>query len=778
MSLRTPTGVAGEVRNWMISMIAHDSAADTEWGMKSVCGICLFLAPLVMQAATLTLAPPINVNRPWPGPEYWTNPAEDWVCRDGRIENTFSGSGRDVVVLTGEVGDQAGAFTLRARIDQTSFELKSDGFVGFQAGLRAPSGDFREAAVAGTGFSAGLNADGSMFIGGEHTVPHLANKPFRNLKLSLRAEPDRGDDYKLILSLTDPSGKQLGEVSTMCHRSWLPGLVALTASSEPAPAVRLKDPRPPSPPQFHRQRGGDICFRFDDIVLAGDKVHPRPERALGPILWTSQLLSNDGHIYLLMQAAPFGRQERMDATLYLDGEKSSSVTLDPASRTARFMIRKDVLKSGHEYEIRFAGGSWKGTVHPVPQDRPLVVASLSGDDGTDFPHVSLTGNVLSHRPDVLVFLGNQIQKETGGFGNLVDQHPNERAALCYLRKYYLHGWAWREALRDIPTVTLPGERDVFQTRLWGDGGTAADVAMGYGVRAQDGGGYMLSPELVNIVHTTQAGNLPPPVDPSPCGSGITVYFTDWAYGPLRFAVLNDMQFRTPAGRDLPEIRLVNGVPTKPAAFRGAAADPKGAQLFGTRQENFLARWAESRRAGEPFRVVLSRSPLVGMNVQPGVQGGEFPVPDFQAAAWPVRKRDLVVAALRDTRAVHLTGSLQLGASGRYLLPEAGDGPWFIAAPPVTNESPAGWPAKNHGSVSTDAFGNRFVVQAAAVAADGKAMTGYSITRWDAASGQVVAENWPSDAAPNLPPPHNKPFPGWPHTLVPGAGKGERTALHP
>ena len=35
-----------------------------------------------------------NVTRPWPGKDFWANPAEDWHLSKGRIENTFSGGNR------------------------------------------------------------------------------------------------------------------------------------------------------------------------------------------------------------------------------------------------------------------------------------------------------------------------------------------------------------------------------------------------------------------------------------------------------------------------------------------------------------------------------------------------------------------------------------------------------------------------------------------------------------------------------------------------------------
>ena len=48
------------------------------------------------ESFTPAIAP--DVSRPWPGKDFWANPAEDWSLSKGRIENTFSGGNRNVVL--------------------------------------------------------------------------------------------------------------------------------------------------------------------------------------------------------------------------------------------------------------------------------------------------------------------------------------------------------------------------------------------------------------------------------------------------------------------------------------------------------------------------------------------------------------------------------------------------------------------------------------------------------------------------------------------------------
>ena len=755
--------------------------------------LLLFFTLSACCASAITLAPslPGGVSRPWPGPDFWTNPAEDWICRDGFLENTFPGGNRNVVILTAEVNANSSAFTFRTRIDQTSFELK-DGFVGFQIGLRAPSGDYRAAAVSGTSLCVGLNFDGTLFIGGHRATNSFAKPPFHNLTLDLRAEPAEDGTYKLNLTLADPSGKKIDGTSANCDASWLPGLVALTASSQRPPDTAIGSPRPAELPKISCERGGEACFRFSQIILSGDKVSAFPERAFGPILWTTQLPCSDGRTYLLVQAAPFGRQERLDAELYLDGQKFSSAAVDPSSRTARFTARHPDNEHDHTFEIRLAGGSWKGAIHAAPRQRPLTIASLSGDDGTDFPNADLVSNVRAHKPDMITFLGNQISEDAGGYGMVIDQHPNERAALCYLRKYMLHGWTWRDALRDTPSVTLPAEHDIFQSHFWGDNGKAADVSQGYGSRAQDGGGYIISPELANIVHTTQTGNLPPPVDPSACPSRISVFFTEWNYGPIHFAVINDHQFKSPPKDLFPDAAIRNGVPSNANFPHNPPPDLPAAQLLGPRQENFLARWAENHGTEAKFHVLFSQGPFAAIRTthgnaspsaaddQPTAAGTEVPTMDFNANAWPVGKRNLALQSIGTTSAVHISGGQGLGTTGQYGIHRFNDGPWWIATPPITNHLPNHWtPAV--GSLHArqappwtgdfaDAFGNRFTLHAVANPGTGIPATGYTITTWDPATKHATLANWPSSSSPAKPAPNNQPFPGWPVIIDPASGK--------
>lgn len=768
--------------------------------------LLLAVSPFTQAQDTFSPAIAPDITRPWPGKDFWANPAEDWSISKGRLENTFSGGNRNVVLLTAEMTAEAKPFSARVHLDQISFELFGEGFAGFQAGLRGESADFREAAIEGTGFAAGIDFQGNPFIGSTKGSTALP-MPLRGLVLELKGEPSGADSYSVTLLVQDESGAILASVKTPVHPSWLPGLVALTTSSQAAPALDLAKPRPQKVEPIPQTREGEARFAFNKLAVGGGKFAMHPERAFGPILWTTYTFDNDGTLCLLVQAAPFARTEKLSATLALPGREPQKATLDPASRTARFrLLRLDTGKD-YPYEVSLAGESYKGTIRHAAGGRPLKIASLSCNDATGFPNQDLVANVAAQQPDFIAFLGDQIYENIGGYGLVYDQRPNDRAIVSYLRKYAMHGWTWREILKDTPSITLPDDHDVFHGNLWGAAGKQADVSKGYGGPSQDSGGYKMSVDFVNAVQRTQTGNLPDPADPAACRGGIEVYFTRHAWGPLDFLILADRQFKSAPAAALAGAQIKNGWPMNPAWDPKTEANAPGLDLLGVRQESFLSRWAKAPAKGSKFRIVLSQSPFCAPQTLPGdvsddssvpdmkvYAAGEYPPDDepkadFDTNAWPQTPRMKALQLFKDARAVHLTGDQHLGSTGQYGLEGWNDGPWWISSPAIANIWPRRWmPAsegKNRRSGDPkwlgeyeDAFGSHITMHAVAnpqdVAREPARLfdraVGYTLTTWNPANGQVRLENWPYWASPAKPAPDNAPYPGWPVTIDPATGK--------
>lgn len=753
-----------------------------------------------MRADEIRVEWPDGVTRPWAGPDCWTNPLEDWRVHDGKLENIESGGNRNVVLLSAELTDKEGAFRTFVTIDQLSErELDGGGVVGFVVGRRGEFDDYRDSAVYGQGFVAGIAFDGKLFLGSPLVESPTIPLPLRNVRLELSVEPTDGI-YLLTLKALDTNGKVIAAVErTGVDPSWLTGLVGLIASTKSPAKNDLQRPRPPRLPAMPETRAGEARFAFSDWTLSGEKVRAHPERAFGPILWTTYTLANDGTLKFLVQLAPVDTPGAK-VTLKVGDREIVESEVDPQSRTASFQLDSLDPSISQPFRVSFHDVTdqqhYVGTIRAIPKGPKLVVAALCCNDSTGFPHNLLVRNVTAQQPDLVAFLGDQIYEGIGGYGFVLGE--GDRAIQSYLRKYYMHGWAWREVLRDLPSITIPDDHDVFHGNLWGDGGQSIDTTLKSAFEQQDSGGYKQPPEFVNVVHRTQTGNLPNPFDPKPCESGISVYFTSLRYGPLDFAILADRQFKSAPKPLLPKANIVNGWP------RNLQWDPKtegghpDAQLLGERQERFLAHWAEHRDPVAPFRVVLSQTPWCAVQTLPRDVHSDSAVPkltiyplgeyapddepkaDFDTNGWPQEKRNLALKLMKKAGAIHVTGDQHLGTTGQYGIDDWEDGPWWITTPATANVFPRRWMPTQPGSNTAagsprytgrfeDAYGNKITVHAVANPHDidrepsrlFDRAVGYGILRFDTQSGEVSVADWPYWAAPDLPSPDDRPYPGWP-----------------
>src|SRR5690606_14801106 len=141
--------------------------------------------------------------------------------------------------------------------------------------------------------------------------------PLHGLVLELEGQPAGNGRYELGLHVRGEAGKNLRSTRATVDAGWLPGLIALTTSTQPPPAVDLAAPRPPQLPPVSQVCKGEGRFAFSKLELEGGKVTRHPERSFGPILWTTHTLDNDGTLCLLAQAAPFARSEVIEGRLML-----------------------------------------------------------------------------------------------------------------------------------------------------------------------------------------------------------------------------------------------------------------------------------------------------------------------------------------------------------------------------------------------------------------------------------------------------------------------------
>ncbi len=151
---------------------------------------------------------PKDLERPWVGPEYWSNPLQDWRLRGGRLECIAAGGDRNVYLLTRDVSAAPGTLSMSVRLGRIEEDRAASGpgFAGFRLGIRGMFKDYRDSAVRGYGMNAGLSANGRLFIARQADSTARVRPPFMDLELRLAAEP-AGSAYRVVLQAFDGAGK-------------------------------------------------------------------------------------------------------------------------------------------------------------------------------------------------------------------------------------------------------------------------------------------------------------------------------------------------------------------------------------------------------------------------------------------------------------------------------------------------------------------------------------------------------------------------------------------
>lgn len=758
----------------------------------------------------------LGIDRPWAGPAFWLNPLQAWQQKDGELQVIASGGDRNCVLLTREISRDPGQFRTRTTIrrmtgtaiqteetnpEQTVTEGNNavsgeqDGWMGFQIGLTGEFGDYRDDAIHGIGFCAGITTDGRLFIGApQQGDPSLGG--WEAVEMSLEAIPVDSINYEVRLEVRDMHLRTSRNLSRQVHGSWLPGLIALTCSQGLPDLLPLGEARPEfsALKELPKQKGGAVYAAFNTWSVEGDKLSVHNDRAFGPILWTQYTVS-DTILKMSVQMAPLGNDLRT-LSLKVDGKAVGDASVDTPAYNAVFRITGWVDSVEHNYEVGYRNQrgqsfTYAGAIPGMPHGH-LIVASLSCMDDVGFPQKDLVQHVEEHHPDLYLFHGDQLYERVGGYG------VENRNKLDYLRKWYLFGWTFRELIRNRPSVIIPDDHDVFHGNLWGAGGKAADVSHGYGYEAQDDGGYKQPASFVNMVHRTQTAHLPDPYDPTPVLQGISVYYTNLNYGGVSFAILADRQWKSAPKAFFPDAEIENGWPQNKSWNAKTQAYHPDAQLLGPRQEAFLEHWAGDWSPGTYLKAVVSQSPFCNVAslpkdiyhdkyvpTLPRYREGEYPpddrpVADFDSNGWPQNKRNLALSSMRKAFAIHLAGDQHLGSTGKYGIDQYDDAGYWVATPAISNLWPRRWfPAaygadgplpckdRNIGKYE-DGFGNKIDVLAVANPYDidrepGKIYDkapGYTILDFDVDDRTITAAVWPRWSGSDEPE-SNKPFPGWP-----------------
>ena len=736
-----------------------------------------------------------DYERTWVGPDYWANRLQDWRVANGRLECAEGSSNkpmRTVHLLTRRLGEKKGTFELSVHTGlinepgQISAEAKTGFLIGSAKEL-----DYRAAALihhsygTGVGLFAGIDGRGSLFISdfsnNELIQEKKGTRTLIKVKLQLIVRP-AGEKYSLTVSAYDPeTGTELNSINREdIEPDRMMGSLALVSN-----------------PGSNNER-----FWFQDWNVSGNKIERHDERICGPILSTQYTLSKN-IMKMTAQMMPVEKQGTQIAVLETqeDGkwkEKGKAEIIVP-SYTATFRIEdwdsgKDtpyrVLHKLKKSDGKEKTYTWSGTVRRDPVDKgEIVLAAFTGNHnlgygwkGADsghfpwaervwFPHLDLTSHVSAHKPDILFFSGDQVYESVSP--TRAQKSPADKALLDYLYKWYLWCWAFRDLTKNIPAVTIPDDHDVYQGNIWGAGGRKIDI--------DNQGGYVMSPEFVNMVQQTQTSHFPDPYDPTPIKQGIGIYYCDINYGRISFAVIEDRKFKSgPAGL-VPETKSGRPDHVIDPHFDPRTADVPGAKLLGDRQLKFLEDWASDWEKTD-MKVVLSQTMFANAASLHGAEQKRL-VADYDSNGWPQTGRNKALRKFRKAFATHISGDQHLATIIHYGIDDWNDAGWSFCVPSVANFYPRSWlplkPGRNreHGMPDytgefLDGFGNRITVWAAANPGikTGKEpsdlhdkMPGYGIVRFNKKERTITFECWPRYADPNNPTTGTQ-YPGWPKTI--------------
>lgn len=734
------------------------------------------------------------LDRVWLGQEYWSNPLQDWRIANGRIECTNAAVDRNVHLLVRSLAEREGDFTIRVRVGRTDGSPlgQSAGSVGFRVGIRGSLPDYRNNLIVGRGIDAGLTATGGLFIGTVADAKAGTVKlDAREAELRLTGAP-AGENYKLTLAVLSSDGRELGSIEKQIPRERCAGGLALVnnfagpggggaTKAGNAKGGKNKAAEQPAKKAGATSPAGLGAFWFADWRVAGTKIDAHPERNFGPLLFSQYSVS--GRVMKMSaQLPPLGRDDATNVRLQVkaagtEWKTIAEAPIHPEARCAAFRIADwDTTKDTSyrlAYTLKFRDGAteehhWTGTVRRDPVDQDVVsVADISCNIHEAFPNAPYVASVAKLNPDLLAFTGDQFYESSGGYG--IIRTPVDLAMIDYLRKWYLHGWTWRELTRDRPSLSLPDDHDVYQGNIWGEGGAAQ------GPR-QESGGYTMAPEWVNVVYRTQTAHHPDPHDPTPAKRGILQYYGAFTYGRISFAVLADRQYKSGPDGKVPPTGGRGDHETNPN-FDPKTSDLPGLVLLGEKQEEFLRAWVRDWR-GADLKAIISQTIFTSF---PTTHGRERTVlrADYDSNGWPQTARNRALREIRRAYAFHIAGDQHIPGVVHYGIDGHRDGSVGFAGPAVNVGYPrwfepatAPWTKPKQAGVTgdfTDSFGHPMTVLAVKNGAvqprsgnlldfvEDKA-SGIGLVRFDKARRKIIIECWPYNADVSQ---RATQMPGWP-----------------
>ena len=727
-----------------------------------------------------------NVNdRVWAGSEFWSNRLQDWKVQNGRLE-CVSNDGRLLMrtshLINYRLGMGIGNFSASVEMGPLQDMQNKNAACGILIGA-GPELDVWGASLVqqnpgpGGGIFIGIDASGDLFVRDMETDEKLHSTQaeiLNNYTLNIEVVKKGDSDIQMtiisdntILNVDDiPLNRLSGNIALVSH----PG---------------------------NGENPGS--FWFNNFEIMGNKLAPTGFTA-GPVIATQHTISG-GTLKMTVQMAPVGEADSKEVFLEIEDneiwKEISHTQIITPGYTATFKINDWNTSVDIPYRVKYRYKSshsdhdlayWYGTVRhdPVEKDK-IVIAGFTGNhnishpglsrtngtfnfnlSGIWYPHIDIVEGIKMHDPDVLFFSGDQVYE-----GSSPTFPDIENYELDYLYKWYLYCIAYRDLTKDIPTISIPDDHDVYQGNLWGQEGRPTDT--------DNKGGYVHPAWFVKMVERTQCSNLPDPYDPTPIEQGIGVYYTSITYGGIGIAVLEDRKFKSgcadnPYSGERPDHVL-------DPDFDRKKIDLPGKKLLGERQLKFLEDWATDWKDQE-MKIAVSQTIFANMATHHGSNLYRA-YADLDSDGWPQTGRNKAIDALRKGFAVHLAGDQHLASLIHHGIDDWDDGIYSFCVPSIANFYPRAWWPESVGKdrpegapqnmgKHKDGFGNLVTVYGVTnptsftnVSTNQEPlglhdkMPGYGIVKMNKMDRTITMECWPRYANPLN---GYKQYEGWPKTI--------------
>jgi len=675
--------------------------------------------------------------------------------------------------------------TINTGATASNNELNERAATGFLIGAGATI-DYRAAALIHHspgkegGYFAGVRSNGDIFFQDfndikkeDLAISHIKQLPQSYQIILSGMQGEQG--YQLILKvLTESNKEELGRLTYLIEENKVNGNVALVS---------------------HPGKGENTgAYWFNHWEISGDKFNYNESHTCGPILTAQYTLSNE-ILKLNAQLMPIGKEDNTEVKLELkignNWEDFGTSSIQALSYNTLFRIENIKVNNRTPYRLSYqakANGAtfyYEGSIKndPVEKDT-VIVAAFTGNHnlakGVEYspfnwqtqiwyPHTRMVNNVEKQNPDLLFFSGDQIYEGASPSGADIENIFED-----YMYKWYLWCWAYSDISKDIPTICIPDDHDVFQGNVWGNGGGDTNV--------DNKGGYVHGAEFVKMVERTQVSHLPDPYDPRPIKAGIGTYYTSMNLGRISFAIIEDRKFKSgPNGLVTP---TKSGRPDHviDPEYNYEMADVPMAELLGKRQLRYLDHWAADWK-GTDMKVVLSQTVFANMATHHGSELKHLYM-DFDSNGWPQTGRNKALSSIRKGFGFMLAGDQHLATIVHHGIDEQNDAGWSFCVPSIANFYPRAWmPFEKKGDnyidglqeytgEYLDGLGNKVNVYAhtnpgskSGVEPVGlhERMPGYGIVKLVKSTREIIMECWPRYVDPTDAD-TGKQYPGWPRTI--------------